>query len=513
MQRRTTSDVLRWPTILTVLSGLALGILDLTMGSSGAGAEEKAASAGGLYPFERGFPSKQAAQRAHDDADYDRAVTAYRFWYPTVSAEGSFAGARKAGLEDNQTFTILAAKPHHVVLTANSDTPYGSATLDLTNGPMVVELPKGSFIGLAMDHNQGWIQDMGLPGADAGKGGKHLIVMRDYKGEIPSGYYVGRSPTLKVWVAVRALPANGDTAAALASLRSVKIYPFATAKAPVSAKVVDVSDKPLDLTALSWEDNIQYWQKLHEVIAYEPMLREFEPMYGVLKALGIDKGKPFAPDARMKRILERAANDARGQMLVSAFASERPDRMVWKGRTWEWAALTSMQDFQTPTGLDLEARERWMVQAIVNSPAMFSRSPGAGSLYWLGLKDNTGAYLDGAKTYKLSMPLPVPSRLFWSVTVYDAETRSQIQTDQARAALRSLFELKDTTGSSAELYFGPKAPVSKGPWIKTTPGKGWFAYLRIYGPEAPAFDGTWKPGDFEEVKLPKKREEISRRTP
>jgi hypothetical protein len=81
-------------------------------------------------------------------------------------------------------------------------------------------------------------------------------------------------------------------------------------------------------------------------------------------------------------------------------------------------------------------------------------------------------------------------------------TRSQVQTDQDKAALRSLFELKDVKGSAPlDLYFGRSAPAGQeGRWIKTAPGRGWFAYIRIYGPEAAAFDRSWKPGDFEEVK-------------
>ena len=112
------------------------------------------------------------------------------------------------------------------------------------------------------------------------------------------------------------------------------------------------------------------------------------------------------------------------------------------------------------------------------------------------------AYLDGAKTYRLALPQPVPGKLFWSVTIYDTQTRSQVQTDQDKAALRSLFELKDPGGEKAvDLYFGPKAPPGQeGRWIQTTPGRAWFAYFRIYGPQGPAFDDTWKPGDFVEVK-------------
>jgi hypothetical protein len=132
---------------------------------------------------------------------------------------------------------------------------------------------------------------------------------------------------------------------------------------------------------------------------------------------------------------------------------------------------------------------------------MFRRSAGAGSLYWLGLRDADGTYLDGARTFRLAVPQPVPGKLFWSITVYDAETRSQIRTDQNQAALRSLFELADTgTNAPMELWFGPEAPEgAEGRWIKTIPGRGWFVYFRIYGPEQPAFDGSWQLPDFEAV--------------
>ena len=150
------------------------------------------------------------------------------------------------------------------------------------------------------------------------------------------------------------------------------------------------------------------------------------------------------------------------------------------------ASCPDSAHFDTRSGLDLEARDRWFAQAIVTSPAMFRRTAGAGSLYWLGTRDRSGAYLDGGKNYKLPVPLPVPAGLFWSVTAYDAATRSEVQTDQDKAALRSLFELKDVSGNAVDLYFGPNAPAGKeSRWIKTAPGKGWFAYFRIYGPKGP----------------------------
>ncbi|HEX5270413.1 MAG TPA: DUF1254 domain-containing protein [Gemmataceae bacterium] len=453
--------------------------------------------------FKGAFPPPDEARKARDDADYQRAITAYRFWYPTVSCEGIFNGNREKGINDNESVVVMSAGPRHVAFTANSDTPYGAGCLDVKDGPFVVEMPPGPFIGLADSHHQSWILDMGLPGPDAGKGGKHLILPPGYKGDVPQGYFVGRSPSNKVLIAVRALPGKGGAKGAIDALATINVYPLATAADPKPLKFVDISEKEMDGTCLRWEDNLKYWEKLHDVIDAEPLAERFLPMYGLLSALGIEKGKPFAPDDRMKGILEKAAKAGRDQMLVSAFASARPDRFAWKDRKWEWAGLVpESAQFETKGGIDLEARDRWFAQAIVTSPAMFRRTKGAGSLYWLGLRDGTGAYVDGGKTYKLTVPLPVPAGLFWSVTVYDAATRSEIKTAQDRAALRSLFELKDLGGAkSVDLFFGPKAPAGQeGWWIQTTPGKGWFVYFRIYGPEQAAFDGTWKPGDFEEVK-------------
>lgn len=471
--------------VLFTIVGLTLALATSSHAQNGSSA----------YSLERGFPTSEAAQAARDDADFQRAVTAYRFWYPTVSAEGIFNGNREIGIEDNRAIGIAATSPSTLAFTANSDTPYGFGALDLRDGPMVIEVPPGAFIGLVDDHHQRWVMDMGLPGPDAGRGGKHLVLPPGYSGDVPGGYQVGRAASYKALVAVRAMPTDGDINGALDSLRRIRIYPLASAASPQLLTFVDVSGKKMDATSLRWEDNLQFWQVLHRIIDAEPVVDEFRPMYGLLAALGIEQGKPFAPDARMTNILERAAQVGRDQMLVSAFASARPDRTAWPDRKWEWV------DFETATGPDLEARDRWFAQAIVTSPAMFRRSAGAGSLYWLSARDATGAYLDGGKTYKVTIPQPVPGKLFWSVTAYDSATRSQVQTDQDKAALRSLFELKDVAGAgSVDLFFGPNAPPGQeGRWIKTTPGKGWFAYLRIYGPEQAAFDGSWKAGDFEEV--------------
>jgi hypothetical protein len=298
---------------------------------------------------------------------------------------------------------------------------------------------------------------------------------------------------------VRIVPPGGDVQVGVDLLKKVKLHPLnASADSPL--KWIDIGDRPAVLTPVQWEKSLDYWKELAELINEEPPYEAYRMNYGDLLALGIVKGKPFNPDSRMQGILINAAQIANDQMRVQSFADNHPDRFAWPDRKWEWAGLRPENGtFDLPTAKDLAAREKWFYQAQIESPAMFKRDSTAGSLYWLGTRDGIGAFLDGSKTYKLTVPQPVPAKLFWSVTVYDIDSRSEIVTDTYKAALRSLFELKNLLSNQpAELYFGPSAPAGhEGQWIKTNPGKGWFTYFRIYGPGAPAFDGTWKPGDFE----------------
>ena len=452
------------------------------------------------YDFVHGFPTAETICHAYDAADLNRAIQAYKFFYPTVSGAAIIKGNEDIGMVPNRVFGILDCAPEQLVFTANSDTPYGPLLLDLGIGPLVVELEPGPLIVCSMDINQRWVADMGLPGPDAGEGGKHLLIGPDYRGDVPKdGYYVHRASSNRQIVGARALPVNGDVAGAKARLRTIKVYPLNPTKDWTEPTWMDVTGRTQDTTPLAWEDNLKFWEVLHQTIDTEPMFEGYHDYYGELAALGIEKGKPFRPDARMAAILEQAAHTANAEMRVQAFGDRRADRSVWRDRQWQWVSLRSEDgDFNIAGHLDTDAREKWFYQAIGASPAMFRRDPQAGSLYWLGLRDVDGDYLDGDGLYRLTVPLPVPGKLFWSVTVYDTMTRSQIQTEQNKAALRSLFELRDLSGKSVDLYFGPEAPRGQeNRWIRTIPDRGWFAYFRIYGPQSPAFDGTWRPGDFE----------------
>lgn len=449
--------------------------------------------------FHLGFPAPRTAVDAHLEQDLRRALEAYHFFYPTVSMEAIFHGNRAAGAADNAVALLVMAHPRHTGFTYNSDTPYAFAVLDLADaGPMVVEIPPGPLVGMIDDHHHHWITDLGLTGEDAGHGGKHLILPPGWDRPPPDGYHAAKADTRKVMLGLRVLPVGGDVDAAKRLIATVRVYPLGSSDTD-KFTFSDITARSLDSTPLAWEDNLEFWRVLHRVIDAEQPVERMRPMFGMLAELGIEPGKPFDPDATAARLLTQAARQGRDEMLVSAFASRRPDRIVWPDRGWEWVGLRpDSADFEHNGLLDFEARDRWFAQAIGTSPAIVRRAAGQGSVYWLACRDAEGDYLDGGRTYRLTVPLPVPASLFWSVTCYDSQTRSEVVADQGQAALRSLFEdLSPAGAGEVDLWFGPRQPPgTEGRWLQTVPGRGWFCYFRIYGPEQPAFDGSWKPGDI-----------------
>jgi hypothetical protein len=458
------------------------------------------------YKFERGYPAPGTAERAYNDTDLGRAIEAYKYFYPTMSVETMFQDFSVTG-KPNQAAAKFSAGPRHEFLTGNGDTAYATGELDLkVDGPMVVELPPGTYLGLVNDHNMRWVLDMGGNGPDKGQGGKHLILPPDYQGDVPTGYYVGKSDTWKALLFVRYLSPDGNMTKGLEALDKIKVYPLSKAGQPVTFQFVDVTNKTIPSGLLAWEDNIDYWKQLKAVIDSETTPAQFRAMYGMLQSLGIEKGKPFNPDSRMSSILDEAAKLAVAELRVNSFANRNPERIVWNDRNWEWAPLrqlnTTTRDFGTASFQDLDTTTHAYFQAFGGSASLGKREVGAGSIYFVGLRDNTGAYLDGDKNYKLTVPGPVPASLFWSATVYDTDTRSMIVTDQDRAFVGSVTTRPQSNpDGSIDIYFGPDAPVGKeNQWVKTIPGKGWFVYFRIYGPEAPVFDDTWRLNNIVEMK-------------
>jgi hypothetical protein len=460
------------------------------------------------YTFELGFPSGDTARAATDATDMRRAIEAYKFFYPTVATEGVFQQFVPHGMAWNKVGIIMAQDPEQQFAYANQDTPYIMAFIDLTDGPIVVEVPAGpSYIGGMVDHNQEWFGDNGLIGPNKGKGGKGLLLPPGFKGELPLGYTPYYAKTWKAVVFLRFLSQTGSYEEALSGATKLKVYPLTESGYTPTFRIEDIDGKPAPSPLLTWEKNMEYWRMLHKVITEEPTQEKYRVMNGMLAQLGIEKGKPFAPDKRMQGILSKAAVTGFNEMNVSFFANPRDETIVWKGLQWEYVPSTgplniSTKEFGNANSRNLLTSDAYFWSAYGTSASIGIRKVGAGSMYYTTPRDATGAYLDGGKNYKLTIPGPVPVSLFWSLTVYDSETRTIIDSGQGRGAVRSLFEKPQANADgSIDIYFGPNAPRGKeDQWVKTIPGKGWFTCVRLYGPQASVFDGSYKLPDIEKIK-------------
>ncbi|TLG77207.1 DUF1254 domain-containing protein [Culicoidibacter larvae] len=448
------------------------------------------------------LPSKQEIIRIRRAALKNRAVEAYKFFYPTVSMLTNFDALEQYGAHANSGFLVQLTTPKINALTQNSDTPYGLGVGDTSNGPVVIEVPKGPLMGVIDDANFKYVTDLGLVGEEQGKGAKYLFLPPEYTGDIPDGYIVRQLQTYRFLICLRAVMSTNDLASAFKLMETTKLYPLSDAAQPKANTFQDYSHKTAEASPSLVDGQFQYWLELKRALDTDVLDKDYYQMYGLLADIGIQKDIPFNPSDEMKAILSEAAVEANEQMAINAFAIDDADRIVWNDRKWEWVSFGGDNGYYMDQYLNLSVRERWFYQATLETPKMFVRKEGSGSLYWLGINDADNNFLDGGKNYTLSVPTPVPAQLFWSITAYDIDTRSELVNGEQIPVLGTLRQTftPDKDGNIT-LYFGPDKPtVDNAPWIQTVPGKDWFVYFRIYGPTKPAFDNSWKLDDFQIVK-------------
>jgi hypothetical protein len=495
----------------------------------------------GTLEFKDGAPTEETAVTVFDTLDFTRALNVYNNSFRGASAYAIAKGFRSIAAEDNTVIIfprLMDAKS--LFLTANADTVYYMAVISLTKGPIVIEQPpKG--LGTINDMWFSWIIDIGFPGPDRGEGGRYLLLPPGYDGPLPDGgFYVARSKTNRVLYAARSFLVDNDPNPAVELIKKyMKIYPYTPGGEGTSiatalegkvklgrdpeipkTKFVEASGKSFNTIPPS---DYSFYEMINENVQQEPVGSYDVELAGQLAAVGIVKGKPFEPNARMKKILTDAAavGNATGRALNWRFGKLHPDWSYYEGSYWGNMLFEGGAFFETPPPLftkdgmfkplpptgarTLDSRTAFYYAYTLDSPGMIMRIPNVGSQYLMGFLDAQGNPYDGAKTYKVMLPKGIPAGAFWSFTVYDNQTRSMLDTPQRypRAGSQSYPSpaAEPNADGSTTVYFGPEQPkgVKRGNWIQTMPGKGWFTILRLYSPLETFFTKQWQPSEIELV--------------
>jgi hypothetical protein len=296
---------------------------------------------------------------------------------------------------------------------------------------------------------------------------------------------------------------DGSPKPAAESIRKTfKVYPLGKDASASKVKFVNGTGKEMNTVHAN---NYHFYEEVNQIVQEEPNSAMDPETMGLLAAIGMQKGKPFAPDARMKKILVEAAAVGNATSRALTFEARDPGFYHYKNSAWNnplWYPEATHR-FDRDDGVRLlDMRTYMFYYATGNTPAMIRKLVGVGSQYAIAFNDATGDRLDGAKNYKLHLPPNIPAKDFWSVVAYDNQTRSMLQTDQQYPSTGSQKKgIITNPDTSVDVYFGPKAPAGKeANWIQTVPGKGWNAILRAYGPLEPWFDKTWQPGEIELMK-------------
>jgi hypothetical protein len=511
---------------------------------------DKVESPLGLLEFKDGAPSKETVQKVYDNLDLMHGVEAFVNAFQGASTYAIWQGFKRAGVADNTVLLFSELMDaNSLFLTANADTIYFWTVIDVTGGPVVFESPP-MCLGIIDDMWFRWVTDIGLPGPDRGEGGKYLLVPPEYKGELPaSGYNVAKVRTTRAILLGRMFLEDNDPKRPTELIKkTLKIYPYQSGGFGTSiatalegkAKLLRSPDSKLDWAFLRPRpsatfvegsrkvmntippNDFSYFETINELVQGEPAEALDPEIMGSLAAIGIVKGKPFNPDARMRKILTDAAaiGTATGRTL-NWRSREAEGFYYYPDSAWMNMLFVGGYNFETPppqvtpdgvikpyppTGYrTLNSRTAMFFYATGITPAMIMRLTEIGSQYLGAFVDSKGEYFDGSKTYKMTLPPNIPAAKFWSLTLYDNQTRSMLQTPQGfpRAGSQSYPSpaAKPNADGSTTVYFGPKQPVGveRGNWIQTVPSRGWNTLLRFYSPLEPFFTKTWRPSEIELV--------------
>ena len=442
-----------------------------------------------------------SAQGLNDRMIERRAIQAVIWGMPAVNYDLMLQEMLRLGGKANQiVYWSRLPDWKNQTLTPNPDAIYLMPFINTKDvGPVVIEIPpadEGSITGTIMDAWQMPLADVGPAGMDAGKGGKYVVLPPNFTDKAPDGYIALPSGTYQGYALLRSILKSGsdsDIFWAVDYGKRIKVYPLSRAANPPATTFVDAINVVYDATI---PYDIRFFQSLDRFVQQEPWLTRDKAMIDQLKLIGIEKGKPFAPDTKTGSFLNTGAREAHA--LLELIYEHAFSPYFTEGR-WVFPAdpqyiKEAQSGYAGTDAYPVDAR------GLVFSFAFFTPKGPTGSFYLMDIRDKAGEAFDGGKTYRLTVPANVPVRQYWSATVYDRTTHTLLRDQKTVSRSSQNPGLQKNVDGSVDVYFGPKAPIGKeSNWVPTKPDGKFEVLFRFYGPEKPLFDKTWVLPDIERI--------------
>jgi hypothetical protein len=452
----------------------------------------------GTLEFRDGAPTQATAELLYDHLDFTHGIEAFINSFPGASLTAMREGFLSAGIEDNSVvlFSELMDSAS-LFLTANCDTVYFMTFLDLAGGPMVLDIPPlgppTGILGTIDDMWFRWVTDFGVPGPDRAQGGRYLIVGPGYDGPLPDGdFYVSHARTTRVVAFGRAFMIDNDPKPAAEAVRSYPYQPGAQGTAVARFLTGEAAHfgavQPVPETQFIEGSGRQFntvppndyscWETINTLVQQEPPGAGDPETMGLLASIGIVHGKRFEPDKRMRGVLQDAVTVGNATARAVSFAPRTDEQWAYHpGSQWFNMLFSGGYEFLDPPpqvtadgvvpapsdgARKLNARIAFFYPYTGITPAMCMRVPGIGSQYLVTMRDGSGEFLDGDRSYRLTLPPGIPESRFWSVMLYDNQTRSMLQTGQPKPDIGSQSGTVETNPTAQQTSTSdPQRPTAR----------------------------------------------------
>lgn len=430
------------------------------------------------------------------DDPAELAAEAFVYGFPLVADLRAVSGEVEMGLMTPAPFNRFShatklAGPEDRFVSINNDTVYSIAQLDLSAGPIRLDVPDTDGRYYVLQFIDAWTNNFAYVGHRAtGTGeGSFLLVPPTGDPGPHAGAQAIRCPTAVATIVGRwAVAGEVD-------LPSVRALQTALKVTPVTDGVGTGLPAPAEGVA---EDLVFFEQMRVWMQAFPPPPRDldyqarFEPL-GLLAA-----ESPYVdPDPALASALRVGLMAGQAAMEKALKNSPSPKHNGW--------SLTyhifdyNLDAFQVGTldepqwKMDVDASARYIGRAAAARGGLWGNH-GYEAAYAMVYEDADGHQLHGSKRYALRFDVTPPVGAFWSVTMYDTPDFFLVANPIGRYSIGDRTPgLHQASDGSLTIFMQqeqPENPAERANWLPT-PAGDFRPILRMYEPDAQVFDGGY----------------------